>query len=56
MQTSELIARALEAIESVRCANAGNLQREGREWAAYDQACRDCHDRIAALRAKGEGK
>lgn len=55
MQNDELIGRALDAIEGLRAANAGNLNREGREWSAYDLACLDCHRAIAALRAGGEG-
>ena len=49
----DVIARALAAIEDLRAANAGNLNREGREWSAYDTACIDCHRAIAALKAQG---
>lgn len=38
-----------EAILDVRSANAGNMERRGQEWRAYDTATLDCHTAISNM-------
>lgn len=41
--------KALEAAINVRAANAGNFERSGAVWEAYDKAALDCHEALRAL-------
>jgi len=44
-----VIAHATSAIIDVRARNAGNFERKGAVWEAYDKAVLDCHAAVAAL-------
>jgi len=40
---------AIKAIEDVRARNAGNFERSGAVWEAYDKAVLDCHAAVSVL-------
>jgi hypothetical protein len=44
-----VIAHAAAAIIDVRARNAGNFERKGVVWEAYDKAALDCYKAVAAL-------
>lgn len=46
---------ALDAIRNVRAKNAGDFERNGAAWEAYDRAVLDCHAAVAALGSNGHG-
>jgi hypothetical protein len=46
---ASVIAHATSVIIDVRARNAGNFERSGAAWEAYDKAVLDCHEAVAAL-------